>query len=253
MVAKKDGPVRFCCDYRKLNEVTVKDSQPLPRIDDTFDALSGSQWNSTVDMRQGFWQVGVKPSDRPNTAFSIPGSGLWQFVAMPFGLVNSPQTFERLVERVLAGLSWKICLVYLDDIIVFSKTFDEHLVNLEKVCQRLREANLKLSPNKCTLLQKKFTFLGHIVNKDGIATDPDKIKSVKDWPVPKNVKQIRSFLCLCSYYRKYIKGFPNVARPLHKSTEIDRTFSWNNECQEAFDNSTNIGLPNRLWTVYTRL
>ena len=155
MVAKKDGPVRFCCDYRKLNEVTVKDSQPLPRIDDTFDALSGSQWYSTVDMRQGFWQVGVKPSDRPKTVFSIPGSGLWQFVAMPFGLVNSPQTFERLVERVLAGLSWKICLVYLDDIIVFSKTFDEHLVNLEKVFQRLREANLKLSPNKCTLLPKK--------------------------------------------------------------------------------------------------
>ena len=155
MVAKKDGSIRFCCDYRKLNEVTVKDSQPLPRIDDTFDALSGSQWYSTVDMRQGFWQVGVKPSDRP---FSIPGSGLWQFVAMPFGLVNSPQTFERLVERVLAGLSWKIYLVYLDDIIVFSKIFDEHLVNLEKVFQSLRETNLKLSPNKCTLLQKKVTF-----------------------------------------------------------------------------------------------
>ena len=180
MVAKKDGSVRFCCDYRKLNEVTVKDSQPLPRIDDTFDALSGLQWYSTVDMRQGFWQVGVKPPDRPKTAFSIPRSGLWQFIAMPFGLVNSPQTFERLVERVLAGLSWKICLVYLDDIIVFSKTFDEHLVNLEKVFQRLREANLKLSPNKCTLLQKKVTFLGHIVSKDGIATDPEKIKSVKD-------------------------------------------------------------------------
>ena len=234
MVAKKDGSIRFCCDYRKLNEVTVKDSQPLPRIDDTFDALSGSQWYSTVDMRQGFWQVGVKPSDRP---FSIPGSGLWQFVAMPFGLVNSPQTFERLVERVLAGLSLKIYLVYLDDIIVFSKIFDEHLVNLEKVFQRLRETNLKLSPNKCTLLQKKSNFLGHIVSKDGIATDPDKIKSVKDWPVPTNVKQIRSFLGLCSYYRKYVKGFSNVARPLHKLTEIDRTFSWNNECQETFDAS----------------
>lgn len=145
----------FVAIIEKQNEVTVKDSEPLPRIDDTFDALSGSQWYSTVDMRQGFWQVGFKPSDRPKTAFSIPESGMWQFVAMSFGLVNSPQTFERLVERVLAGLSWKICLVYLDDIIVFSKTFDEHLVNFEKVFQRLLEANLKLSPNKCSLLPKK--------------------------------------------------------------------------------------------------
>ena len=235
MVAKKDGSVRFCCDYRKLNLVTLKDSQPLPRVDDTFDALNFSSWYSTVDMRQGFWQVRVAESDRPKTAFSIPGSGLWQFVCMPFGLANSPQTFERLVEKVLSGLSWKICLVYLDDIIIFSKTFEEHISNLDQVLQRLREANLKLSPKKCTLLQSQVTFLGHVVSKDGISTDPEKIKSVTEWPVPKNVKQVRSFLGLCSYYRRYVKHFSNLARPLHRLTELDRQFVWNEECQKSFD------------------
>ena len=235
MVAKKDGSVRFCCDYRKINMVTIKDSQPLPRVDDTFDALNFSSWYSTVDMRQGFWQVRVAECDRPKTAFSIPGSGLWQFVCMPFGLANSPQTFERLVEKVLSGLSWKICLVYLDDIIIFSKTFEEHISNLDQVLQRLREANLKLSPKKCTLLQSQVTFLGHVVSKDGIATDPEKIRSVTEWPVPKNVKQVRSFLGLCSYYRRYVKHFSNLARPLHRLTELDRQFVWNEECQKAFE------------------
>ena len=137
IVTKKDGSVRFCLDFRKLNACTFKDSQPLPRIDDTLDALSGATWFSTLDCKSGYWQVGLAEKDRPKTAFSIAGGGLWQFTVMPFGLCNAPATFERLMEQVLHGLSWKQCLVFLDDIIVFSKTFSEHLDILREVFNRL--------------------------------------------------------------------------------------------------------------------
>ena len=123
LVKKKDGTIRFCIDFRKLNDVTIKDSYPIPRIDTTLDALSGSKWFSTIDLKSGYWQVKMKPGDKPKTAFSIPGGGHWQFTKMPFGLCNAGATFERLMERVLSTLSWKVCLVYLDDIIILSKDF----------------------------------------------------------------------------------------------------------------------------------
>ena len=234
MITKRDGSIRFCCDFRKLNDCTVKDSQPLPRIDDSLDALSGSKWFSTMDMKSGFWQVKMAKEDRPKTAFSIYGSGVWQFTVMPFGLCNSPATFERLMERVLAGLSWNICLIYLDDIIVYSKTFEGQLGNLDKVLTKLAEANLKLNPKKCHFFKKEVGFLGHVVNEHGISTDPEKIQSVKNWPVPRNVKDLRSFLGLCSYYRKFVKDFATVAKPLHDLTKKDCQYVWSAQCQEAF-------------------
>ena len=180
LVKKKDGSIRFCIDYRKLNHVTIKDSYPIPRIDTTLDALSGSKWFSTIDLKSGYWQVKMTPEDKPKTAFSIPGGGHWQFLNMPFGLCNAGATFERLMEKVLSGLSWKICMVYLDDIIILSKTFDEHLENLRQVFERLKSANLKMNPKKCCLLQKQVSFLGHIVDANGISTDPSKLESVKN-------------------------------------------------------------------------
>ncbi|KAK3083233.1 hypothetical protein FSP39_017411 [Pinctada imbricata] len=234
MVTKKDGTIRFCLDFRKLNSCTLKDSQPLPRIDDTLDALSGSVWFSTLDLKSGYWQVGMSPSDREKTAFSIFGSGLWQFTVMPFGLCNAPATFERLMERVLAGLSWVKCLIFLDDIIVMSKSFSTHIENLQEVFDRLNRANLKLSPEKCCLLQTEVKYLGHIVSKEGIKTDPNKIQSVVNWPKPRKVKDVRSFVGLCSYYRKFVKNFAQIAKPLHRLTEKGREFVWDEECENAF-------------------
>lgn len=189
---------------------------------------------SVNDMFSSFWQVKIKSSDRQKTAFSIEGGGFWQFRVMPFGTCNSSATFERLVEKALNGLTWKICLIYIN-IIIFSKTFEEHLDRLDQVFSRIADAKLKLSPKKCSLLQKQVNFLGHTVSEDGIATDEEKIKAVKDWPVPRNVKQARSFIGLCSYYRRFVPKFAVIARHLHKLTERGQKFVWDDSCQSAFD------------------
>ena len=233
LIRKKDGTTRFCVDYRKLNSATVKDSYPLPRIDDSIDALSGSCWFSTLDLASGYWQVGVEERDRPKTAFST-GSGLYQFTVMPFGLCNAPATFERLMERVLSGLPWEVCLLYLDDIIVHAKTFKAELEQLRSVFGRLREAGLKLSPKKCHLFKKPVVFLGHVVSEEGVSTDPEKIKAVCEWPTPTSASTLHSFLGLCSYYCRFVRGFANIAAPLHRLTEKDKAFVWTHECDVEF-------------------
>ena len=162
------------------------------------------------------------------------GSGLYQFTMMPFGLCNAPATFERLMERVLSGLPWEVCLLYLDDIIVHAKTFEAELDQLCSVFTRLREAGLKLSPKKCHLFKKRVVFLGHMVSEDRVSTDPEKIPAVCDWPTPVSASTLRSFLGLCSYYRWFVRGFVNIAAPLHRLTEKDKAFSWSEECNDVF-------------------
>lgn len=233
LVTKKDGTIRFCVDYRKLNEVTKKDSYPLPRIDDTLTTLSGSKWFSTLDLKSGYWQVGMHPDDKEKTAFTT-GCGLYQFTVMPFGLCNAPATFERLMEFVLRGLTWKTCLVYLDDVMVMGRNFEEHLRNLQEVFDRFQAANLKLNPKKCALFQKEVEFLGHIVSEKGIETCDTKVKTIKEWPRPRDKHEVRSFLGLCTYYRRFVEGFANIAAPLHKLTEANNTFTWSQTCENSF-------------------
>lgn len=233
LVQKKDGSLRFCVDYRKVNTMTEKDSYPLPRINDSLDMLGGATWFSTLDLASGYWQIEVKEEDRPKTAF-VTHRGLYQFCVMPFGLCNAPATFERLMERVLGGLRWESCLVYLDDIIVHATTFEEHIQRLHTVVGKLKQAGLKLSAKKCKLFKRRVEFLGHVVTANGVTTDPKKIDAVERWPVPVNKTEVRSFLGLCTYYRRFVKDFASVAKPLHRLTEKGKKYVWDDDCEGAF-------------------
>ena len=234
LVKKKDGTKRFCIDYRRVNDVTVKDAYPLPRIDESLDQLAGSKWFSCLDLSAGYWQVEVEPGDKQKTAFTTR-RGLYEYNVMPFGLCNAPATFERLMETVLSGLHWQVCLIYLDDIIIFGRTFNEMISNLDTVLQRFVKSGLKLKPSKCQLFCKEVEFLGHIINENEVHTDPKKIACIADWPTPSSVKEVRSFLGLCSYYRRFIADYSHLAKPLTRLTEKNYKFNWTKECVEAFE------------------
>ncbi|PAA53525.1 hypothetical protein BOX15_Mlig001877g1 [Macrostomum lignano] len=233
-VRKKNGELRLCVDYRELNQRTVKDAIAIPRVDDALEALGGAAVFSTLDLCSGYWQVKVKREDQEKTAFVIPHRGQFAFKVLPFGLTNAPATFTRLMNMVLHDLLWKMALVYIDDIIIWSRTVSEHLTNLEAVFQRLRAANLRLKPSKCRFLADEVKFLGHVVSKDGIDVDPEKIKEVRDWSIPRNAKDLQSFLGLAGYYRNFIPEFSIVAAPLFDLTKKDKPFSWREEHDEAF-------------------
>ena len=233
IVQKKDGSYRFCVDYRKINTITRKDAYPLPRIDDTIEALSGSQWFSTLDLRWGYWQVEMSEEDRAKTAFSTH-EGLYEFKVMPFGLCNAPATFQRLMDLVLSGIQWSSCLVYIDDIVIVRKTVQNHLDNLQLVLDRIKRAGLWLKPSKCHLFQKEILYLGHRITRDGVATDPGKIDAVRKWAVPRTVQEVQRFLGLVGYYRKFVSNFAATAKLLYRLTERGREFIWTTECEAAF-------------------
>ena len=234
LVRKKDGTLRYCIDYRKLNEITQKDSYPLPNMQDCLDSLDGAQFFSSMDLSSGYWQVQLTEDAKDKTSFYGAGGGLWRFKVMPFGLCNAPATFERLMEKVLGQLQWQILLCYLDDILIFSKSVEQHFEHLKTVFERLRTAKLKLKPKKCHFFCQQVTFLGHVVSRDGVSTDPDKIQKVRDCPSPTDLHEVRSVVGLMSYYRRFMPHFSEVAKPLIKLTEKDQDFRWQDEQERAF-------------------
>lgn len=213
LVRKKSGKIRPCVDYRRLNSVTRKDAYPLSRIQECLDTVSGASLFSTFDLTSGYHQVPMRNEDIPKTAFATK-HGLYEFKSMPFGLCNSPATFQRLMELVLHGLQWQTCLIYLDDVIVYSSTFDEHIRRIEGVLERVNKAGLKLKPEKCQLLKPDVTFLGHIVSGGGIRPNPDNVQKLVHWPTPKNITEVRQVLGMGSYYRRFIRNFSTIVSPL---------------------------------------
>ena len=234
LVRKKDGTVRWCVDYRKLNDVTIKDAYPLPRIDMCLEHLQSAKYFSTLDLQSGYWQIEVDSKDREKTAF-ITKYGLFEYNKMPFGVCNGPSTFQRCMELVLKGLQWETLLIYLDDVILYSSTLGEHLKQIRIVLSRFLKANLKLKPSKCHFFQEEVLFLGHIVSGDGVKPNPELIKAVNEWQPPTSVKEIQKFLGLCNYYRQYVQGFATIAHPLTNLTKKDVRYKWTDECQNAFE------------------
>ena len=212
---KKDGSIRFCVDFRKLNNKTIKDAYAIPRVEDSLHLLAGARYFSKLDLRSGYWQVEVKEEDKHKTAFQMGNLGFYEFNRMPFGLCNAPASFQRIMERCMGDLNLRDCLIYLDDVIIFSTTFEEHLDRLEAVFSRLKQHNLKLKPSKCEFFKAEVTYLGHVVLEEGIRTDPSKLEAVQKWPVPKTIKEVRSYLGFTGYYRRFIRDYAKIARPLN--------------------------------------
>ena len=234
LTKKADGSTRFCIDFRKVNNITKKDSYPICNITESLESLKGSQWFSIMDLQSGFWQVPIKEEHKEITAFTT-GRKLYEFQVLPFGMTNSPATFARLMEKVLENLQWEICLIYIDDILVFARDFQELLDRTQIIFDRLVAAGLKLKPSKCQFGIQKVCYLGFIVSDKGISVDQSKVDPILNMPPPKTLKEVRSFLGMAGYYRRFIKDFSKIAGPITKLTHKDMEIIWSEECSQAFE------------------
>ncbi|KAL0544262.1 hypothetical protein IC582_019375 [Cucumis melo] len=227
--------MRLCIDYKELNKVTVKNKYPLPRIDDLFDQLQGATVFSKINLRSGYLQLRIKDSDAPKTAFRSR-YGHYEFIVMSFGLMNAPVVFVDLMNIVFKEFLDTFLIVFIDDILIYSKTEAEHEENLRMVLETLRANKLYAKFSKCEFLLKHVSFLGHVVSKAGVSVDPAKIEAVTSWPQPSTVSEVRSFLCLASYYRRFVENFSRIATPLTQLTRKGVPFIWSKACEDGFQN-----------------
>lgn len=234
IVKKKNGKHRFCIDFRRFNAVTRKDAYPLLHITATLDKLRDARYLSTTDLQSGYWQIPLSPESKPLTVFTVPGRGLMQFTVMPFGLHSAPATFQRLMDEVLRPTLEPYVFVYLDDIIVVSQTFREHLDRLTEVFDRLRAAKLRINRDKCRLGVSRLKYLGHVIDHDGISTDPEKVSTITNWPTPTTVHQARQFIGIASWYRRFIANFSKLSSPLTRLTKKRAKWTWGTSEEEAF-------------------
>ena len=235
LVRKKDNTFRFAVDYRKLNKITMSISHPLPRLECVFDTIGQAHATifSTLDLASGFWQIPMDPDTRHKAAF-ITHDGVYEWTRMPFGLKNAPMSFQMVMAHVLKDLNWKHVLCYIDDILIFSSSFKEHLQHLESVFDKLRQAGLTLKADKCHFAVDRVLYLGHVITKHGIFVDEKKTEKVSNYPTPKSQTEVRSFLGLCNYYRRFVENFSKLATPLNQLLQKDIKFSWSQDCEISF-------------------
>ena len=234
VVRKKDGTNRVVVDYRALNDITIKNKYPLPLMDELFDRVYGANFFTKLDLRSGFHQIRIHPDDREKTAFRTR-FGSFEYTVLPMGLCNAPGTFMQLMNETFRDMLDRCVLVFLDDILIFSRTKEEHLQHLEQVFERLRKQKLFIKLSKCEFLQEQVEFLGHRIGKNGLAVSPDKVKDVREWRTPKDVSDVRSFLGLANFYRRFVKDYSLIALPMSELTKNDVKFVWGDEQQKAFD------------------
>ena len=251
IVCKKSGEIRLCIDFRKLNAISIRDSFPLPRIEEALQAVQAAVWFTSFDLAQGYLQMAMEEADIPKTAFRAGSSGLFEFTRMPFGLTNAGASFCRLMEMVIGDQQFVTLLFYLDDICIFANSADQMLDRIELVFSRLKQYQLKIKPKKSFFFQMEVSFLGHVLSAKGISPNPEKVDKVRDWPIPKTSKEVHSFIGLASYYSRFIPNFAKWSKPLNalivppahqakvrrgemKKSELTE-FVWSKECQEGFD------------------
>lgn len=225
----------MCIDYRGVNGVIEQDRYPLPNIQDLIDTLGKAKYFTCMDLSQGYYQVELDKDSRPMTAFITPDGEHLQMKRMPMGLSTSPAAFSRIMTMAMSGLKGHRCLVYLDDLIVFSETVDEHIRNLKEVFERLRWAHLQVHPGKTVFLRRTVVFLGYQIDEQGIRPDPRKVQEVKDWPRPKTTKQVQQFYGLTSFYRQFIPNFAEKANCFSQLLQKGVKFEWSEECEEVFE------------------
>jgi hypothetical protein len=233
-VQKKDGSQRMCEDYRSLNDVTVKNMYLLPRIEDLFDQMAGARVFSKIDLRSGYHQMKIRPSDIPKMAFSTQ-YGLYEFTVMSFGLTNALAYFMNLMNKVFMEYLDRSVMVFIEDILIYSKSVSDHEEHLRFVLQKLRDNQLYAKYNKCEFWIDEVPFLGHIIYNDGILVDPAKVKEIVEWGIPSTVTEVRSFLGLAGYYWQFIEGFSKIAKPMTSLLEKGREFKWDWKCQDSFN------------------